>query len=262
MLSFGMPTLIETSSLRECASLCRTLGLQFVEINMNLPQYQPHLLNTEKINQIAAEFGVRFTFHLDENLNISDFNPRVAAAYRETVRETIALAREIHAPVINMHLSRGVYFTLPDQRVYLFDEYWPDYLESILSFRQDCMRCISDAGIIMAIENTDGFTDFQKEALDVLLESEVFALTLDTGHSHTAGGADEAEILSRPGALHHMHLHDAYGKANHLPLGAGSLDIPKYLAIAQENNCRVVLETKTVEGLTQSVRWLKVRGLI
>jgi len=262
MLSFGMPTLIETASLRECAYLCRDLGLQFVEINMNLPQYQPCRLKAEELNHISHDFGIYFTFHLDENLNTSDFNPHIADAYRKTVRETISLARDIHAPVINMHLARGVYFTMPDRRVYLFDEYWQEYLESMLVFRQECARCIGDSGILMTIENTDGFTDFQKEALDLLLESDVFDLTLDVGHSHAAGGADEGEILSRPGALRHMHLHDAQGKANHLPLGAGSVDVEKYLSLAQESACRVVLETKTVQGLTQSVEWLRMRGLI
>ena len=34
---FGMPTLIETNSLEECAALCKNLQLDFIELNMNLP---------------------------------------------------------------------------------------------------------------------------------------------------------------------------------------------------------------------------------
>ena len=40
MLRFGMPTLIETATIEECAALCRDAGLSFIEMNMNLPQYQ------------------------------------------------------------------------------------------------------------------------------------------------------------------------------------------------------------------------------
>lgn len=36
---YGMPTLIQCESLEECIALCKELGLDFIEINMNLPQY-------------------------------------------------------------------------------------------------------------------------------------------------------------------------------------------------------------------------------
>lgn len=39
-MDFGMPTLIENKNLEENISLCRELGLQFVELNMNFPMYQ------------------------------------------------------------------------------------------------------------------------------------------------------------------------------------------------------------------------------
>lgn len=35
-----MPTLIEIKSLESCAALCRELGLAFVEISMDMPEYQ------------------------------------------------------------------------------------------------------------------------------------------------------------------------------------------------------------------------------
>ena len=57
--------------------------------------------------------------------------------------------------------------------------------------------------------------------------------------------------------LHHVHLHDAQGRKNHLALGTGEMDVEKYLSLAKEQNCCVVLETKTIEGLKQSVEWLK-----
>ncbi len=44
---------------------------------------------------------------------------------------------------------------------------------------------------------------------------------------------------------------------NHLALGTGEMDIEKYISLAKEQNYRVVLETKTIDGLKQSVEWLK-----
>lgn len=120
-----------------------------------------------------------------------------------------------------------------------------------------CETAIGNCGIRICIENCDGFRNFQKEALDILLESPVFGLTFDIGHNHGSGGVDEPYIMAREGLLCHMHMHDALGKKNHLALGTGEMDIRKYLLLAEKQNCRVVLETKTVQGLKQSVQWLR-----
>lgn len=143
MLVFGMPTLLELQTLEETAALCRELRLQFIELNMNLPQYQPDTLNAEQLQAIAQKYGVYYTIHLDENLNVSDFNPYVAEAYRRTVRETIRLAKELRAPVLNMHLARGVYFTLPAKKVYLFAAHKDQYLKSMRDFRDEADTAIS-----------------------------------------------------------------------------------------------------------------------
>ena len=63
--------------------------------------------------------------------------------------------------------------------------------------------------------------------------------------------------MKHKNCLNHIHLHDAAGKKNHLALGMGEMDIEKYINLAKEQNCRVVLETKTIDGLKRSVEWLK-----
>ena len=40
MIQFGMPTLIENRTLQDNISLCSRLGLRFIELNMNVPEYQ------------------------------------------------------------------------------------------------------------------------------------------------------------------------------------------------------------------------------
>lgn len=256
-----MPTLIETANLEECAVLCKELGLQFVELNMNLPQYQINKIDTDLLLQIAEKYGIYYTIHLDENLNISDFNSYVADSYIKTVLETIELAKILRAPVLNMHLSKGVYFTLPDRKVYLFSEYKEIYLESIKCFIKVCESAIKDIPIKICLENTDGFTDFHLDALKLFMKSPVFALTFDIGHDYCIGSRDESIILGYENKLLHMHMHDANSNGkNHLALGTGEIDLPKYLDLAEKNNCRIVLETKTVDGLKKSVEWIEKRG--
>lgn len=257
-MDFGMPTLIELPTTEECAKMCSSLGLQFVELNMNLPQYQLDSINIDELRRIADKYGIYYTIHLDENLNVCDFNPYVSSAYRKTVVETVGVARALNVPVLNMHMATGVYFTLPDRKVFLFDEYRDIYLKRIKDFRDECEKAIGDEDIIICVENSDGYSDFQIEAIDILLESKNFALTFDIGHSHGIGGADEPIIIQRKDRLRHFHFHDALGQKNHLALGDGEIDLKKYYALAEENECRIVLETKTKDGLSKSVDWLRL----
>jgi len=256
-INYGMPTLIETSTLHECAKLCAELWLDFIELNMNLPQYQLNKINADYFKNIADKYGIYYTIHLDENLNVCDFNSYVAEAYKKTVLDTIGIAKQLDVEVLNMHMAKGVYFTLPERKVLLFSEYKEQYLKSIIDFRDMCENAIGENDIKICIENCDGYEDFQKEAIELLLESKVFALTFDVGHNFGIGGTDEEFIMKHKDRLSHIHLHDAEGRKNHLALGTGEMDIEKYLSLAKEQNCRVVLETKTVDGLKQSVEWLK-----
>lgn len=258
MVRFGMPALIEIESLEESAALCRELGLSFLELNMNFPQYQLDVMDPARLGPIARQYGIFYTLHLDDNMNVADFNPAVAKAYSDTVVESVSLAKALEMPVLNMHLSRGGVVTLPERKVYLFEACRQQYLDRIARFRDRCHGAVGDAGIRICVENTGGYPHWQAEALDLLLESEVFGLTLDTGHDHCTGGGDLEIIRRRSSRLHHMHLHDALRPSrDHLALGTGELDLADRLDLARQCDCTVLLEIKTAEALRQSVAWLE-----
>lgn len=254
-MKYGMPTLIELPEMEDCAALCRELGLEFVEFSMSLPQYQPDRLEEKRLARIMKEYGIFYTVHLDENMNVADFNPYVTQAYFRTVQETIFLAKRLEIPVLNMHLNRGVYFTLPEKKVFLFDKYRQDYLRGIRNFRDMCTDAVGDAPIHICVENLTGFAEFQRDALDVLLESPVFGLTLDVGHNHCTDYVDEPVILSHESRLRHMHIHDVVGKKDHQSLGTGEVNLDKYFRLGRAHQATMLLETKTIAGLRESVRW-------
>ncbi len=258
MPHFGMPTLIETNSIDECVALAKELNLDFVEINMNMPEYQLDKIDIEHLKNLAEQNNIYYTIHLDENLNFCDFNPHVAKAYLKTVTDTISLAKQLNVPILNMHLSNGVYFTLPDRRVFLFEQYSNHYFKAINDFIRICENEIADSGIKICIENCNGFKSFHKKAIELMLNSFCFALTYDVGHDHGLGGNDGEFVFDNTKKLQHIHLHDAVGKNHHLALGDGEVNISRYLDMAKNNNCRVVIETKTVESLKQSVEWLNL----
>lgn len=255
-MQFGMPTLIETPDIEGCAKLCRDLGLDFIEINNNFPWYQLDEVDPEVYLAISKRYDIFYTIHLEEELNVCGYNPKVTEAYLATVMQAIELAKRMHVPIINMHLNLGIHITLPDRRVYLFQEYKELFLQKLTEFRRRCEQSIGKSDIKICIENAGGFMDFAREGIERLLESQVFALTFDIGHDHSAGGMDEPFIRAHKDRLIHMHIHDGLGKSNHLALGDGEIDLKDKLSLAKEGNCRCVLETKTILGLTKSVERL------
>ena len=86
MLRFGMPALIEIDSLEESAALCRELGLSFIELNMNFPEYQADRLeNTDSLIRLAEDAGIYYTIHLDEN-ELAMAGEQVAIDFSEEVQ--------------------------------------------------------------------------------------------------------------------------------------------------------------------------------
>lgn len=256
-MDFGMPFLIETGSQEECIALCRRMGFAFIEWNMNFPQCQPENFQTEMLNEVRQRDNIYYTLHLEENINFSDFNKRVREAYLETALMSIELAKEIRAPIINMHLAKGIFITLPDRKRYLFEEYFELYRENMMDFRKKCEKAIGDHGIKIAVENTGGFQPYEQSIIEELLESPCFGLTLDIGHSHAAKDVDIPFYEKNIDRLIHMHAHDAAGTKCHLAFGDGEIDLQKRLMMAKKAGARVVLETKTVEALEKTRRYVE-----
>jgi sugar phosphate isomerase/epimerase len=257
-MKFGMPTLVECKDIYETMQLCSECGLDFIEINLSFPQYLPCNLDTERIRREAASRGISFTIHADEMLNPFDFNERVSHAYFDVFRDTIRFAKEISASVINLHLLKGVYVTLPERVILLSDVYFDEYKARVAEFISMCEDEIGDSGLKICIENVDSnpFTESQKKVLPLFFKSHVFGLTLDTGHESALKFADAEVFREYPERLLHMHLHDSVGKSPHLPLGTGEVDVASKLSVLRED-ATCLIEVKTIDGLKRSVEYLK-----
>ena len=275
-MQFGMPTLIENRTLEDNVVLCSELGLRFIELNMNFPEYQTeHLEQTDRLIRLAEQAGIYYTIHLDENLNIADFNQLVSEAYLETVRRSITAAVKLlplrdrfgdptQPLILNMHMNHGIYITLPDRKVQMYERDYDVYMRSFTTFRSLCEEWIDDRDLMIAVENTDGFRDYEKKVIEYLLESPKFGLTWDIGHSKAIGEKDVPFLMDHQDDLIHFHIHDGSEKppGNHLALGDGEINLIERLKLAESRNSRCVLETKTIAALKQSVQWLREKNVL
>ena len=256
-MKFGMPTLIECKDIYDTADVACENGLDFIEMNLSFPQYQVDNLDVESLKILARDKGLFYTIHADEQMNPFDFNKSVSECYFEEMRKTIRFALALDIPVINMHLLKGVYVTLPDRVVLLTDVYRDEYLDTVKRFIEMCESEIGNAPLKIAIENVDSnaFTVSQLTALEYFMRSPVFAMTLDVGHEFCLGFKDSFVFEKYPDKLFHMHLHDARGRSCHLALGSGEVKLSDKMELLKGETC--LIEVKTIEGLRESVKYLK-----
>jgi sugar phosphate isomerase/epimerase len=252
-MDFGMPTLLELNTLEENIALCKELGLKFVEINCNVPEFQVEKMDPETLMNFSASTGIYFTFHLDEYLSITDPNMKISEAYIQSVINSIEFAKKARIPNLTMHFINGVVFTLPHKKVYVYEKYSEYYLERLRVFRDRVTQAIGDAPVKLCIENVTGFETYMKDGIEMLLESKAFGLTYDCGHNHRYHHTDQAFLEKYADRINHMHLHDCIGLNDHQALGTGDLDLRKELTFVDGKAKGVVIEVKTVEGLRKSM---------
>ncbi len=257
-MKYGMPTLVECKDIYDCARVARENNLNFIEINMSFPQYQTDSLDTRELARIARENSLFYTIHADEQMNPFDFNKNVSACYFEEMRKCIQFAKALDIPVINMHLLKGVYVTLPGKVILLCDVYRDEYIKRVREFISMCEAEIGTSNLKIAIENVDSnpFTESQLSALELFMNSRVFGLTLDVGHEICLGNKDSHVFSKYSNKLCHLHLHDSDGKSCHLALGTGALDIKEKINVFGRENC--LIEVKTIAGLKESCEYLGI----
>lgn len=249
----GMPGLIEFDTIEENAKLCHELSLDFLELNMNLPMYN-YKIDVDEVKRCLEKYQLKVTFHLAENLDPFELDPILRKASLDNFKEAVRIGTSIGAFLYNMHLSKGIHFTLPDKKVRLYEIYKEEYIQNVKSF----IEVVESYDINLCIENTGiHHLDYVKEATDLLLQSDNIHLTYDIGHDITSGYNDRGYYQSRVSEIKHYHIHDGTKDNNHLPLFTGDLDIIGFMKQASDNNATCVVEVKSKEQLTYSINQLR-----
>jgi sugar phosphate isomerase/epimerase len=259
---FGMPVLIEHDHIRPNLELCQELGLDFLELNMNLPYSFPENVDRGELRR-AMEKGMRFSLHLHDELDLGSLHPAVRQGHLRRCEEALRWAAENGTWLLNLHLNPGVYFTLPDRKVWVYDRYIEQYMAALRSSFTYLSALASDLGVRICLENTGHFSlRHMRQAADSLLDLDSIGLCWDIGHDARSGHGEEDFMLSHLDRIWHMHFHDYDGRSDHQVPFSGILDLPRYLRWAQENDMSVLVEIKTERAVREAVRIMRERGCL
>ncbi|MEA2553392.1 MAG: hypothetical protein QOJ65_1568 [Fimbriimonadaceae bacterium] len=201
-----------------------SLGLDFIDLTIEPPCAAPWRLDPKAIRRALDDLGMGVVGHTAFYLPIASSFDSLRCAAVDELKHCIDLFAEIGSKWMNLH---------PDPRA-PFHERQFVIKQNIASMRE-LIEHGRPQGVGVMVENIPGEFNNAKNLGDLLDPVPDLGLHLDIGHCNLLVPANTSgEILAKYGQrLKHVHIHDNNGGAAdlHLPLGVGSMDVPKEVGL-------------------------------
>ena len=250
-----MPILVEFNSLEENIKLCKKLNLDFIELNLDVPYCFPENLDAKLLRES------NFTIHLSEKFDVGELNNSLRKFYLSEIEKIVCFGTKHNIFKYNLHLDPGIHFSLPDKRVFIYQEYLRDYLESYKDSCDTLSNIADKYNATILFENVK-IESYTLKAIEIISNYDNLFFTLDLGHNIRYGNIAKEQFLKYNNKIKHIHLHDFNGSKDHQELFTGDLNVKEELAFCKDNNLDVVIEVKRKEELINSVNKLRQLGYI
>ena len=129
-----MPILVELHSLEENVKLAQELNLDFIELNLDIPYCFLESLDNTLLDSNA------FTIHLSEKIDVGELNDSLRKFYLNEIERIISFGTKHHILKYNIHLDPGIHFSLPDKKIFIYEEYLSEYLDAYKKFENKCIK--------------------------------------------------------------------------------------------------------------------------
>ena len=252
---FGMPALVEFYSLEDNIELCHRLNLDFIELNLDIPYCFLENLDTKLLN------NNNFTIHLSEKFDVGELNSSLRELYLNEIEKIIFFGTKFNIFKYNLHLDPGIHFSLPNKKIFIYQEYLSDYLKAYKSSCDILSNIANKYNATILFENVK-IESYTLKAIEIISNYDNLFFTLDLGHNIKHGNVAKEQFLKFENKIRHIHLHDFDGSKDHQELFSGILNVKEELNFCSKNNLDVVIEVKRQEELVNSVNKLKRHGYI
>lgn len=248
-MKLGMPQLYEFDTIEDNLKLCKELGLDFIELNLNFG-YCRSEMEAQTVADLLKKYNVEATLHFYDEADFGSYD-EVVKAYT-TLLERYAKLGKGYIKQINMHLIPGPVVTISGVKNFIYEKEYDVYIKRLISNFKKAEAICNENGINMVIENTDNIPKYMKRVYKDLYDNG-FRFCYDIGHDGLSYDIiyEINSELNLP--FDEFHIHDGTRKTCHLTLGEGEIDIKKFKDLAIANNAYVVLEVKQKSDLISSV---------
>lgn len=217
-------------------------GFDFIDLTLEPPLASPRRLNLPQVRSALDHVGLGVVGHTAYYLPLCSPFESIRRAAVEELQLCLEAFAGLGARWMNLH---------PDSQAPFYDRKF--IIERNLKTFEELLPVAKELGVGLMIENLPGEFNNSQQLSELLEPLPELGFHLDIGHANLHVSANTTEqLLSAYGErLQHVHLHDNKGGAAdlHLPLGAGNIDVKRYLRELQRlgYDGTITLEVFTVD---------------
>ena len=245
-----MPILVEFHSLSENIDLCKKLDLDFIELNLDIPYCFIDRLDTNSLK------NNNFTIHLSEKFDVGELNNSLRNFYLNEIEKIISFGIKYNIFKYNLHLDPGIHFSLPNKKIFIYEEYIDDYLRAYEDSCNILSKLANKYNSTILFENVK-VESYTLKVIDIIAKYDNLFFTLDLGHNIRYGNLAKEKFMEYSNKIKHIHLHDFNGSKDHQELFTGLLNVKEELNFCKQHNLDVLIEVKRKEELINSVNKLR-----
>lgn len=245
-----MPILVEFHSLSENIDLCKKLNLDFIELNLDIPYCFIDKIDTNLLK------NNNFTIHLSEKFDVGELNNSLRNFYLNEIEKIISFGIKYNIFKYNLHLDPGIHFSLPDKKIFIYEEYIDDYLRAYEDSCNILSKLANKYNATILFENVK-VESYTLKVIDIIAKYDNLFFTLDLGHNIRYGNLAKEKFMEYSNKIKHIHLHDFNGSKDHQELFTGLLNVKEELNFCKQHNLDVLIEVKRKEELINSVNKLR-----
>lgn len=245
-----MPILVEFHSLSENIDLCKKLDLDFIELNLDIPYCFIDRLDTNSLK------NNNFTIHLSEKFDVGELNNSLRNFYLSEIEKIISFGIKYNIFKYNLHLDPGIHFSLPNKKIFIYEEYIDDYLRAYEDSCNILSKLANKYNATILFENVK-VESYTLKVIDIIAKYDNLFFTLDLGHNIRYGNLAKEKFMEYSNKIKHIHLHDFNGSKDHQELFTGILNVKDELDFCKQHNLDVLIEVKRKEELINSVNKLR-----
>jgi sugar phosphate isomerase/epimerase len=196
------------------------LGLEFIDLTLEPPAASAWRVNPDHIRAALDRYRMEAVGHTGFYLPIGSPFEEVRRGAIAELRRCIEVFAQIGVRCMNLHPDR--YAPMHDRSFYIRRN-----LESL----RELLGYAEHSGVSLMLENLPGDFNTPRQLGELLDPIPQLGLHLDIGHANLQTPYNQTEDFLRAYGerLRHVHLHDNRGGDQdlHLPLGAGTVDVPR-----------------------------------
>jgi len=202
------------------------MGFEFIDLTLEPPVALAGRVDLPALRDLLQKHNLPVVGHTAYYLPMCSPFESIRKAAVEELTECVAAFAQLGAKWMNIH---------PDRTAPMHDRKF--IIDRNLQSLRELFVVANKAGIGLMIENLPGSFNTVKQLSELLDPLPELGLHLDIGHANLLTDRNTtSDLLTAYGSrLRHVHLHDNKGGHDdlHLPLGAGTIEVPHYIHLLQ-----------------------------